>query len=462
MSHYERVIIGAGLSGLSLLDRWLDAGVLPPGLKVAIIDSQIDSVRAKTFAYWRLKSDQEIRFNKLVDYRWERFRVTRPSDRGDQSRPSMSFGDYVYEKISGERFYHYVRDRMAADDRFIWVQDRVVEVLEGNSCLKLKLASGEELSTHELWSSAVTDVKPKLIQHFLGYEIETDFDAFDPEVVDLMDFRVAQKGETRFIYILPFSRRNALVEFTLFSEQILTDAEYQSELQSYLARQLGLTDYRILRTEKGVIPMVLDMVPRFAATGGGSPIYPIGAAAGQIKASTGYSFRRNQKSLSSLSSSTLRYYPQCQWRFAVYDALLLEIIRSDGTRMSQIFPQLFETNNAQTIFKFLDEETHFLEEIKIFYSLPWCPFLKNFLVLFPFPVGLLLTLMIFPYGHLMVPILGLLFLGITHGSLDHQFNPVPRGKTWVFFLKYVLWMISYLVLWWIALDCAPKTGRLTA
>jgi lycopene beta-cyclase len=39
----------------------------------------------------------------------------------------------------------------------------------------------------------------------------------------------------RFIYILPFSERRAMVEYTLFSADLLTRAEYEQALRDYLS-----------------------------------------------------------------------------------------------------------------------------------------------------------------------------------------------------------------------------------
>ena len=49
-----------------------------------------------------------------------------------------------------------------------------------------------------------------------------------------MDFDLPQKQETRFMYLLPFSPNEALVEYTLFSKDLLEVEEYETAINDYL------------------------------------------------------------------------------------------------------------------------------------------------------------------------------------------------------------------------------------
>jgi lycopene beta-cyclase len=56
-----------------------------------------------------------------------------------------------------------------------------------------------------------------LLQHFVGWEIEAESEIFNPERAVFMDFDLPQKNGVTFMYVLPFSKKRALVEYTLFS-----------------------------------------------------------------------------------------------------------------------------------------------------------------------------------------------------------------------------------------------------
>ena len=83
---------------------------------------------------------------------------------------------------------------------------------------------------------------------------QTEQEIFNPEQAMFMDFSVEQKGNTRFMYVLPTSKTEALLEYTLFSHSHLETSEYESEIELYI-QKLGITNYKIVEKERGSIPM---------------------------------------------------------------------------------------------------------------------------------------------------------------------------------------------------------------
>jgi lycopene beta-cyclase len=94
-----------------------------------------------------------------------------------------------------------------------------------------------------------------LLQHFYGWEVETDKDVFDPTTVTLMDFSAAVTNGVHFFYVLPFSARSALIETTHFSLDLSTQEQYEAELGHYLRHRYGLSHWHTSRIEQGVLPM---------------------------------------------------------------------------------------------------------------------------------------------------------------------------------------------------------------
>ena len=107
----------------------------------------------------------------------------------------------------------------------------------------------------------------------------------------------------------------------------------------------------------------------------------IGTAGGLVKPSTGYAFQRMIEDCRSIadsvfSSQVVRRRKRSR-RFLFYDQLLLRIIQEDPACAVGIFKQLFRKQPMQRILTFLNEDSTLLEEVRIFLSLPWAPFLRR-------------------------------------------------------------------------------------
>lgn len=459
MISFDHVIFGAGLSGLLKAESLMQS--MHPDQRLLLIDPNTKNVCERTFCVWRNKTDRQHSHADLVSHSYSFFRITAADQ---QTGEIKSFGDFVYERIPGDAFYKFMHRKILADSRLQILEESVVQVNETKDQVEIKTSSGQTIYAAQVWNSLIQG-KPDMIQHFFGFEIETEADFFTEDLVDLMDFRVEQENEVRFVYHLPFSKRVGLVEFTVFSKNILTTKEYEIHLRSYLQRVYNLLNFKILAIEMGAIPMSLDPWPQFSSPLGLSRISPIGAAAGKIKASTGYSFMRNQTAHRKYQANddTTETRPS-HWRFRVYDTLLIGIMKSNCGVISEIFPQLFSQNTSGVLFRFLDEKTRFFEEVKIFVKLPWKHFLKQlglnysflfmalFLVILNFIFDLTDVVQVTGQSQYLTwwlfPVIGLFTLGISHGALDHLLDPeLSKLK---FYSFYFAGLLSFLTLWLIS------------
>ena len=210
---------------------------------------------------------------------------------------------------------------------------------------------------------------PLLQQHFLGWFVQTETPVFNSEQATFMDFSVEQKGNTRFMYILPTSPTEALLEYTLFSKELLSKEEYEAEIEKYL-QQLGITHYTIVEKEMGTIPMTCYPFWKHNTKN----VINIGTAGGWTKASTGFTFKNANKKSSELVSFMETHTDgrtfHSKTKFWWYDLLLLDILDQKNETGSAIFSALFEKGNAPLILKFLDEETSFWEDLQVIWKCP--------------------------------------------------------------------------------------------
>ena len=141
---------------------------------------------------------------------------------------------------------------------------------------------------HEDYSQ-IFDTRPPIcpegnvLQHFLGLEIKTKQPVFDPEIAILMDFRVDQSKGMHFVYLLPYSETEALVESTIFSTKIANEEFYKNSITDYLKACFKVSSYEITHQEKGVIPLG-KLAPH-------DPNIPgLGANGGATRPASGYAF----------------------------------------------------------------------------------------------------------------------------------------------------------------------------
>jgi lycopene beta-cyclase len=218
-------------------------------------------------------------------------------------------------------------------------------------------------------------------QHFKGWFIETEADAFDVDECHMMDFRVEQHSEVRFMYVLPTSKRKALVELAIFSNEILTHSAYDAVINKYVNEQLKLSNYKILETEFGIIPMTTHDF----AQNDTDKVTMIGTMAGAVKASTGYAFIRIQAHLDAVmrcivnGENPRKAQVVFKKKYKLYDATMLDVLLNQKQSGADFFYQLFVDNKSDAVFRFLDEDTSLLEDIRLMNTVDKWVFGKSFL-----------------------------------------------------------------------------------
>lgn len=343
--------------------------------KIVLIDKEQKVKNDRTWCYWEKGTGF---FEDIVYRKWDSV-----SFLSEEFSSALAISPYQYKMIRGVDFYKYCFDEISRHDNVELVYGEVKGWENEKEAITIKLDDKEfrlfDNGTqifNSIYKPNEEDKKTiRLLQHFKGWLIETPLPSFDISNATMMDFRVHQNHGTSFAYVLPFTETTALIEYTLFTKELLPQDEYDKELIEYIHSFLNIRDYKIKEEEFGVIPMTNE---KFNFGGNG---WQIGTAGGQTKASSGYTFRFIQKQSALITDfliqkRSLNYLPQTARRFRWYDSTLLHILYHDQLPGKKIFTQLFKNNSPVSILKFLDNESTVMEELKIISSLPAWPFLK--------------------------------------------------------------------------------------
>ncbi len=370
--HFDYVIAGGGCAGLSLAWQMQRAGLLK-SKHLLILDREAKSENDRTWCFWEKEPGP---FEHLVHHAWQHAWFF-----GPEWSEKMNLAPYRYKMIRGDAFYGFVKKALSEEKNIRFAREEVLEISDLGEKAGIQTTENEYTADWIFNSIPPKTDKKKghhyLLQHFTGWFIKTAGPFFNPEEPYLMDFRIEQKGECRFMYVLPTSPTEALVEFTLFSEAHLPKKEYEDALRKYLEEFLHAGSFEIEHREFGSIPMFSEPFPR----GKGKRIVNIGTAGGQTKASTGYTFTRIQKHSKQLAESLLNAgHPllkpnKAAARHQLYDRILLHVLANKKAPASEVFQNLFKKNGAAAVFRFLDEDSRFHQDLKILNSVPLPPFI---------------------------------------------------------------------------------------
>lgn len=369
---YEFIFLGAGCASLSILMRMIRSEKLNDK-QILLIDKEPKTKNDRTWCFWE---KQNGFFEQIIYKKWEKL-----SFFGDHYSTVMDISPYRYKMIRGIDFYTYCFSEIAKHPNIeIMYGEASLINVEGKRMIDL---NDEHLPVNDaiVFNSYIKDKtrlsrEISLLQHFKGWIIETSSPVFDPSIATFMDFRVDQDRGTTFAYVLPFTRSKALVEYTMFTKEILPGEEYDHELTLYVRDILSIKDYKIIEKEFGVIPMTTRKADFYS-----NDVYHIGTVGGQTKASTGYTFQFIQRQSDLIvsyldQSKDLRQLPPVPNRFRFYDKVLLDVLHNDRVKGRDIFTSMFRRNKPQQVLKFLDNESSLAEEVKIISTLPTIPFLK--------------------------------------------------------------------------------------
>lgn len=270
------ILLGGGLANGLIALR---LAARRPDVRVTIIEpyAQIGGNHTWSFFDSDLSADQHSWIAPLLCHRWPGYSVTFPN-----LHRRIACG---YRSVTSEKLHQVISGLPQ------------IRTMFGRQILRASADQAED-SSGGTWRGACLidgrgyrpDVALSLgYQKFVGLEFETK-DPHNLAEPILMDACVAQRGDYRFLYVLPLDGNTLLVEDTRYSDFPSVDFDGLKQAALDYARQQGWQVSRIRRTERGILPVVLggDIRACWQAYEGGPA--PVGLRGGFFHHTTGYSF----------------------------------------------------------------------------------------------------------------------------------------------------------------------------
>lgn len=364
-NHFDYVIIGNGLAGLQLALGFCKNDKLK-NKKIALIDPLDKSTNDKTWSFWEIGSSS---WDIITEKSWDLAQF-----HSKKKSVALSLKPYQYKSIQSITFYNWAKTQLNQFKNIHFINDTVIELSETKT-VSVQTKKGNYTANHIFDSRIPKAYASEIVnhtliqQHFKGWIIETETPCFDASSFTMMDYRLQHQDSTSFVYVLPFTEKRALIEYTFFTPELVSESIYDNALKNYIENHLQLQNYKIIESEMGNIPMTDFPFWKYNTP----QITKIGTGGGWVKASTGYSFKHTEKNVSKIISNINEgkrpSYHLFQKKYKLYDKIFINVLKTNNKKGVWIFEQFYAKNSISTMFRFLDEESTLKEDLKIMYSL---------------------------------------------------------------------------------------------
>jgi len=370
----DLIILGGGCAGLSLGMNLANYGEACP--RTIILEGRHHFTNDRTWCFWGgFGSDSE----KLASHRWGSFSITTSKD-----HIARNCEENPYLMVAAEDFYRQAQEVIVQSPRIKLKMDNTVsgEVLKKEGLWHVETPTGVYAAPMIVDTrpqvALADDSQPLLWQSFLGEEMITEQDLFDPGCVELMDFSESSAGRILFLYVLPFSKRKALVEATVFGPEPLKKEDLEDSFGLLVKKRLNGLPYSPGRREHGILPMgaPLEMQQK-------DPGYiRAGLMSGAARPSSGYAFQRiwrwsKECAIVLTGGCPPLSHPEDPPIIRSMDTLFLHVLCSSPELAPDLFFSLFSKVEPSCVARFMSDHASFFDCIAIMASLPPAPFLSE-------------------------------------------------------------------------------------
>ena len=229
-----------------------------------------------------------------------------------------------------------------------------------------------------VFDSRPENITVSMWQQFFGCYIKTEQEIFDDQKATFMEFSKL-RNKFHFMYILPFSPTEALIESTYFSSKKENNMLDEEIIKKYMQNNFPNSEFKIMKSEHGSIPMDTKI-----KAGSQKYITKIGSYSGATRASTGYTFINIQKQVDHIIQLLPRILmgkstPKNNFHSYLLrkmDQVFLDIVDNDPDFMKGALIKLFSSKNHDAQIRFLSDIPNIFDLIKVIILLPKIKFLK--------------------------------------------------------------------------------------
>tara|TARA_B100000989_G_C19527010_1_gene467476 strand:+ start:1426 stop:2562 length:1137 start_codon:yes stop_codon:yes gene_type:complete len=369
ITKFDIIIIGFGLSGVTLLSELLKR----TNKNVLVLEKKTKLERDKTWCFWNKPTNV---FTKKYRNSWKKIVVMFRNKKITKFDQSIS-----YEQIFSDDLYNYGKKILHESKKSKLLLGQNINKIEENKD-RIYIRSNNKLySAKYIFDSRPSKfIRGKLVQHFCGIEVEANKNIFETDEVILMNFQ-KNTEKVHFFYILPYTKKRALVESTYLSNFIFNKNKYLSDIKKFLKETYPDVSFKNIYKEIGVIPMY-----RQKKSHSFNNLFQIGTADNWVRMSSGYAFQNSFKKSKELVEKLLnnqKITVNEKKVTLILDKIFCKFLQDYPNEAKNMFLFFFERLKLQTIVKFMNDDYNIIDLLKILFVLPKLKLIKcMFIVLF--------------------------------------------------------------------------------
>ena len=377
ISNYDLIILGGGAAGLSLAMELANLGIKEK--KFAIIEARAEYKNDKSWCFW-LFDNFPSHIRRLIRNRWENWEIS-----GEGKKYTLQSTKTPYCYINSLDFYdlsiQMIKQSLNID---LYMNTEIHRVEKNNELYHIH--TNREI----FYSKSVVDTrinlesnKPhhELSQIFWGAEIKFEYGKIDLWKKNKCYLMHNLKNITHgvsFEYILPFSERHLLFEYTQFTHENTEPASIKNHCYDLIERYFAKERFQIIREEKGNLPMRIMKTKRKEKR----YVYA-GISGGALRASSGYTFSTILEWANQCAENIKKKgYPTMPKQNRIYlllDTIFLNVLKHEKISWNSLFLTIAQNLNGSQFSRFMHQKMDFTDYYSLLKGMPYSPFIKQFL-----------------------------------------------------------------------------------
>lgn len=351
-------IIGGGSAGITFASQLKQHSAV-------VIEPKTPAERDACWALWATNQQQD-NLQSAIKGRWNQWRLV------DNEREVIHHsGQYDYICLSSADYLTHCEASLSENVELVRATAEDITTSGQGGTFS---ALGKNYQAKYIYDSRPpVAAKEGLKQHFLGIEIRTKNPIKNPNIATLMDFRVDQSRGLHFIYALPYSDHEILVESTIISKTLEPQDWYRQAIDQWLENQ-GIEIENIIRQESGVIAMhhSIPEDPSMAR---------IGAASGAVRQSSGYAFTNIQSQISQLvcgiEKGKFEVPKPISKQLNYLDKIFNGVLLAEPQLAVNLMMQTASSLSPEGFARFMLGKATFSDWIRVILAMPKRPFIKQ-------------------------------------------------------------------------------------